>query len=103
MKREYLPIEALPAWAKLNGISFNGVAFERFRSEDGTDKGSGVVATEEKYNGDPESEESTAEMLITVPLDMVLSLGLVQNYAKSDRYLREVLEAVGDYGKVWRS
>ncbi|KAL1885435.1 hypothetical protein Plec18167_000929 [Paecilomyces lecythidis] len=102
MKREYLPIEALPAWARLNGISFNGIAFERFRSEDGTDKGSGVVATEEKYNGDPESEESKPEFLITVPSDMVLSLGLVQNYAKSDRYLREVLEAVGDYGKTAR-
>ncbi|KAJ9351864.1 hypothetical protein C8Q69DRAFT_267476 [Paecilomyces variotii] len=102
MKREYLPIEALPAWSKLNGISFNGVAFERFQAEDGTDKGSGVVATEEKYNGDPESEESKPEFLITVPPDMVLSLDLVQNYAKSDRYLREVLEAVGDYGKTAR-
>ncbi|KAL2004113.1 hypothetical protein VTN02DRAFT_6577 [Thermoascus thermophilus] len=102
MKRQFLPIEALPAWAKLNGITFNGVAFQRFRSEDGTDKGSGVVATESKFGGDPENEDTKPEYLITVPRDMVLSLGLVENYAKSDRYLKEVLDAVGDYGRTAR-
>lgn len=100
MKRQCLPIEALPAWARFNGITFNGVAFQRFRSEDGTDKGSGVVATETKFGGDPENEDTGPEILITVPRDMVLSLGLVESYAKSDRYLKEVLEAVGDHGRV---
>lgn len=101
MKRQYLPIEALPAWARLNGITCHGVAFERFRSaDDGADKGSAVIAKEAKYNGDPASEESRPEILIRVPPDMVLSLALVDSYAKSDRYLREVLEAVGEYGRV---
>ncbi|KAL1969478.1 hypothetical protein VTN77DRAFT_8916 [Rasamsonia byssochlamydoides] len=102
MKRQYLPIEALTSWARLNGITFHGVAFEHFRSTDGTDKGSAVIAKEGKYNGDPESEESRPEILIRVPPDMVLSLSLVDSYAKSDRYLREVLEAVGDYGRTAR-
>jgi hypothetical protein len=100
MKRQYLPIEALPAWTRLNDITLHGVAVEHFRSTDGTDKGSAVIAKEEKYNGDPASEESRPEILIKVPPDMVLSLPLVDNYAKSDRYLRQVLEAVGDYGRV---
>lgn len=35
--------------------------------------------------------------LMTVPAHLVLSLENVWIYAKSDRYLKEVLEAVGDY------
>lgn len=100
LQRQYLPIEALPAWARLNGIICHGVAFECFQSSDGTDKGSAVIAKEEKYNGDPASEDSRPEILIRVPPDMVLSLELVDSYAKSDRYLREVLDAVGEYGRV---
>lgn len=100
MKRQYLPVEALASWARLNGVTFHGVAFERTRSADGTDKGSAVIAKEERNNGDPASEESRPEILIRVPQDLVLSLSLVDNYAKSDRYLRQVLEAVGDYGRV---
>ncbi|KKA20475.1 SET domain protein, partial [Rasamsonia emersonii CBS 393.64] len=102
LQRQYLPIEALPAWARLNGIICHGVAFECFQSSDGTDKGSAVIAKEEKYNGDPASEDSRPEILIRVPPDMVLSLELVDSYAKSDRYLREVLDAVGEYGRTAR-
>jgi len=110
MKRQYLPIEVLPAWARLNGITFHGVAFEKLVASSSTsdpdaaeDKGSAVVATEEKYNGDPgddDDENSRAEILIRVPPDMVLSLGFVENCAKVDPYLRDVLEAVGEYGRV---
>lgn len=110
MKRQYLPIEALPAWARLNGITFHGVAFEKLVASSSNsdpdaaeDKGSAVVATEEKYNGDPgddDDETSRAEILVKVPPDMVLSLRFVEDCAKVDRYLRDVLEAVGDYGRV---
>lgn len=37
---------------------------------------------------------------MTVPPDMVLSLDLVHEFAKSDPYLRGVLEASGDFGWV---
>ncbi|KAF7597554.1 hypothetical protein BBP40_000032 [Aspergillus hancockii] len=33
---------------------------------------------------------------------MILSLRLVEDHAKSDRYLREVLDAVGDFGRTAR-
>ena len=93
MKREFLPVEALPPWARLNGLSVSDVAFRRLQAEDGTDKGSAIVATEAKGNGDMPSD-----VLLRIPSDLVLSLEAVD--AKSDRYLREVLEAVGDFGKV---
>jgi len=95
MKREFLPVEALPPWARLNGLSVSDVAFRRLQAEDGTDKGSAIVATEAKGNGDMPSD-----VLLRIPSDLVLSLEAVDAYAKSDRYLREVLEAVGDFGKV---
>ena len=100
MRPEYLPIETLPAWARLNGVSPFGVAFRRLQADNGTDKGCAVVATKDKSNGDPESDSAHPEILLSVPSDMVLSLESVHNYAKSDRYLREVLEAVGDFGRV---
>lgn len=97
MRQQDLPIDTLPAWARLNGVSLSGVVFRRLQADDGTDKGCAVVATEARGDGD---DHSHPEVLISVPSDMVLSLESVSNYAKSDRYLREVLEAVGDFGRV---
>lgn len=101
MKRRYLPIEAMPVWARLNGIRFDGVAIERFCSHGGTDKGAAVVTKCEKFNGDPVNDHYfSPETLISVPPDKVLSPSLVESYSKSDRSLKELLEAIGDYGKV---
>ena len=84
---------ALPVWAKLNGVEFHGVDIERL-TDHGIDKGSAVVATRDLTGKDG------TEQLMLVPKDMILSLEAVANYAKSDKHLREVLEAVGDYGRV---
>ncbi|PYH99684.1 SET domain protein [Aspergillus ellipticus CBS 707.79] len=97
MKREYLAIETLSPWTKLNGIAVQGIAFRKLRAEDGTDKGSAIVATEERQSG-----EEAGNVLLRVPSDLVLSLGFVEDYAKSDRQLREVLEAVGEFGRTAR-
>lgn len=97
MKREYLPIDALPAWARLNGVSLSGVTFRRVEAEDGSDKGSALVATEDR-----ETEDSGPDVLLQIPPDLILSLDTVGIYAKSDPYLREVLEAVGEFGTVSR-
>jgi hypothetical protein len=94
--RQFLPIDALPAWAKLNGISFHDVEIKRIQTDDGIDKGSAVVTTCPKYSepgGDP-------QILMVVPPELVLSLDLVHICAKSDRYLKEVLDAVGEFGTV---
>ena len=98
MKREYLPLGSLPAWLRLNGIDTNGVAFERLgSSESGADKGNALVATENKSSSD---SDAVPEVLFRIPGDLVLSLETVHDYSKSDQDLREVLEAVGDFGRV---
>lgn len=97
MKRQLLPIEALPAWIKLNGISFRDVEVKRMVTDDGIDKGAAVLTTCAKESKEGSSEP---EILMAVPRDLVLSLDLVHTCAKSDRYLREVLEAMGEFGKV---
>lgn len=93
MRRQTLPLAALPVWAKLNGIEFNGVGIERL-TDHGSDKGSTVMAKRDL----PGKGENGQLML--VPEDTILSLEAVGNHAKSDKHLREVLEAVGDYARV---
>lgn len=67
-------------------------------------KGAAVVATVERSLDEAEATENDhdeeATSLIKVPSDMILSLEGVMDYAKSDRYLKEVLEVVGDFGRV---
>ncbi|KAI7973630.1 hypothetical protein EIK77_004236 [Talaromyces pinophilus] len=94
LNRPLLPIEALPTWARLNGIKFNDIEFAKLEF------GSGIVAkTDKEYSSAQETEEKP-EILMSVPPDMVLSLDLVHELAKSDPYLRGVLEASGDFGWV---
>jgi hypothetical protein len=98
MKREHISLENLKPLARLYGVSLRGVTFGKLRAEDGTDKGGAIIATQEKQSVDDESPEE--DVLIKIPSDMVLSLEMVHDRAKYDRHLGEVLEAVGDFGKV---
>lgn len=102
MKRQFLPIGALSAWAKLNDVGFHGVEVKQIQTDDGVDKGSAVVATETREPKDTVSspEEIEALTLMKIPSDLVLSLERVETYAKSDRYLREVLDSIGGFGMV---
>lgn len=94
LNRLFLPIEALPAWARLNGIKFNDIEFQKLKF------GSGIVAKADKEYSSAQEAEGEPEILMTVPPDMVLSLDLVHEFAKSDPYLKAVLEASGDFGWV---
>ena len=88
MRREVLPVQALPMWAKLNGVDFNGVEVTPLPGS----RGSGLVTRAQRNDRSP--------ILITVPTDLVLSLENVWISAKSDEHLKEVLEAVGEYARV---
>ena len=88
MHRETLPPDSSSPWANLNNIELNGVKISLLQKS----RGSGVVATREL------SEDNA--VLMTIPQELLLSLDNVWVYAKADRYLREVLEAVGDYARV---
>lgn len=88
MYRETLPIDKLGAWAQLNNVEINGVSVITLQGN----RGSGLVATAEISINNP--------LLMTIPNDLVLSLENVWLYAKSDKHLRQTLEATGDYSRV---
>lgn len=88
MHLEKLPVSAIPAWVKVNGISFNGVTISKLTD----DRGLGVI-------GDGGNSYRTGPLML-VPADLILSAQNVFTFAKSDKHLREILEAAGDYSKV---
>ncbi|OAX78546.1 hypothetical protein ACJ72_07145 [Emergomyces africanus] len=104
MRREYLPIDALAAWARLNSVEFHDVKVTRLRSEDGNDKGSAIVATAKQTSQElnPGAQAAHPKFLMTIPPDLVLSLDLVETCAKADRHLKEVLEAMEDFARTAR-
>ena len=87
MRRQTLDIEAFPAWAKFNHIVFNGIDISELPG-----KGHGFTVNSER-------DEKSA-VLVEVPKDLILSLENVWVLAKADKHLRELLHAVGDYGRV---
>jgi hypothetical protein len=95
MRRHCLPIEHLRAWATLNDVKFNDTCVERITNPDGQHKGAGLFAAR-----DFEMSLDFETFLLSVPHELVLSMDLVHDYAKSDGHLRDVLEAVGEFGRV---
>ena len=89
MHREILPIENLSTWARLNNVSFRRAEVVPLPGS----RGSGLVATTHKNSDDL--------VLLKVPKDLILSLENVWMYAKSDKHLKEVLETVGEYARVF--
>lgn len=88
MKR---PVSEFPAWAEFNGITFNGVQIGPLPGYE--ERGSTVIAKRQLTAG----QEGA---LITVPRDLILSRQNIEVFAKADRHLKEVLEALGDFGRV---
>ncbi|EKV06264.1 SET domain protein [Penicillium digitatum] len=100
MKREYITIETLPAWQRLNGIVTQGISVHKIGSDQhGADKGSALIATETQMSSE---NDAKPKILLQVPPELVLSLETVQNQAKTDGHLRDVLEAIGDFGRTAR-
>lgn len=90
MRREQLPITALPAWCKLNDVSFLDVSIQEL----GT-KGYGIAA-EKALSSEKETFDIPA--LLLVPKDLILSREFIDEHAKVDQHFRQLLEATG--GKV---
>ena len=88
MRWETLHIDQLATWTRLNHVEFEGVKVSALQGN----KGSGLVTTVERSTKNP--------LLMTVPNDLVLSLENVWVHAKSDKHLRQVLEATEDYARV---
>lgn len=88
MHLQKLPVSAIPAWVKINDISFNAVTISQLTG----DRGLGVV-------GDGGYSDRTGPLML-VPANLILSVQNVFIFAKSDQHLREVLEAAGDDSRV---
>jgi hypothetical protein len=81
------PISELEQWANLNDAIFHNVK----PASAGDNRGSGLIATKD-LNGDEENEP-----LLVIPRDLVLSKETVELLSKSDKDLRTLLEALGDF------
>jgi hypothetical protein len=85
------PIDALPAWAAFHGVSFNGVKVGPLPGLE--ERGSTVIAARDLHGGN-------VEPLLVVPKDLIISRQNIDLLAKADRHLRELLDALGDFGRV---
>jgi hypothetical protein len=84
-------VDTLPRWATFHGVIFNGVTVGPLQGYE--ERGSTVIA-------DRELEGGKVEPLLVVPKDLIISRLNIDLHAKSDRQLREVLDAIGDFGRV---
>jgi len=90
MRRAELSISDLPAWCKLNDVTFFHI--------DITDLGTkGYGLSTKRALPSPEQSLNTPSLLI-IPNDLVLSREAVTEYIKVDQHLRQLLEVAG--GKV---
>lgn len=85
------PIATLPKWASFHGVSFNGVKVGPLPGFE--DRGSTVIADRELQGG-------KVEPLLVVPKELIISRENIELLAKADRHLREVLDAIGEFGRV---
>lgn len=85
-----LPPEAFNPWAQLNDVKFHDVKPGRIAG-----RGSALIASKAVTN----SAEG-AECLLTVPRDLILGQEQISEQAKVDRDFRELLESLGDFGRV---
>ncbi|KAK4168818.1 hypothetical protein QBC43DRAFT_81382 [Cladorrhinum sp. PSN259] len=81
-----LPIEDLPAWARLSTVSFSGVTVTKTAG-----KGYGVFAMKAMT-----AAEGTLDtpVLFTVPRELALNTNAIDEYAKEDKKFRQLLDAV---------
>ncbi|KAF1945893.1 SET domain-containing protein [Clathrospora elynae] len=87
------PIDVLPTWAAFHGVEFNGVKIGPLPGYE--DRGSTVIADRTLAGGN-------VEPLIFVPKDLIISRHNIDLVAKSDHHLREIIEAIGDFGRTTR-
>lgn len=86
-----VPVSALRVWADLNDVTLNAISVGPLPGFEL--RGSTVIA-------DGALSSGNAEPLMIIPRDLVLSLEAVRMHAKSDQHLRELLDALADFGRV---
>ncbi|KAF2005547.1 SET domain-containing protein [Amniculicola lignicola CBS 123094] len=87
------PITTFHTWAQFNGARFNSIKVGRLPGFE--HRGSTIIATRDLAGG-------SEEPLVVVPKDLIVSRQNVELFAKSDLHLKELLEALGDFGRTTR-
>ncbi|KAL9108221.1 MAG: hypothetical protein Q9227_006959 [Pyrenula ochraceoflavens] len=93
MKRQIAPMSRLTEWANFYGAKFHNAQIQQTQ-----DKGGALVA----LRAVPEDADVLYRVLLTVPQELVLSLAFVQEQAKYDKHLRDILDALREFGKTAR-
>jgi hypothetical protein len=78
------------AWLRHNGVKFCAIEPKII---DG--RGTALVASE-----DLQSSSLTSQEILTIPKEMVLSIETVHSHSLFDQDLKQVLESLGDWGRV---
>jgi hypothetical protein len=85
------PIGALPRWANFHGVKFKGIKVGPLPGFE--ERGSTVIA-------DRELDGDEVNPLLVVPKDLIISRSNIELLAKADHHLQEVLNTIGDFGRV---
>ena len=92
MRQTSLPLQNVHVWAHFNDVKLLQASVEpHIIDKDGNDKGGGLQATADHAEGHP---------FIAVPLDLVLSKERVEQCAKADQHLKELIEATPALAQV---
>jgi len=86
-----LSVDLLPSWAAFNNVRLDGIKIAPMPGFE--DRGSTIVARRHL-------DQRHDQPIMTIPSDLILSLGRVQEHAKADADFRQVLEALADFGRV---
>ncbi|KAF2710208.1 SET domain-containing protein [Pleomassaria siparia CBS 279.74] len=87
------PIDTLPIWAQFHGVKFHGIEIGVMKGLE--DRGSTVIAAHDLAGGGEGP-------LIFVPKELIISRQNIELMAKADQHLRQVLDAIGDFGRTTR-
>lgn len=92
MRYSNISTDQLEPWATLNDVELRGVKISpAIITEDGIDKGGGILSTATHEPGD---------VLLSISKDLILSKETVSQCAKTDKHLRDLTEALSDFIQV---
>jgi hypothetical protein len=96
MRRAPVTIDTLAEWIETNGVQLNNVAVVPL--EEG--RGNGVIVTRAT---NIEKDQRDSYFLISVPRCLILGKETAYAYAKEDKHLAVLFDAMGEFAEVRKS
>jgi len=95
MQRAQLPITALPAWAKLNDVSFIDISIQDLQSTKGYGLATNRALPVSSDLKSPSNDDDVPINLLIIPHDLILSTEAIEEHGKVDHHFRELLDVAG--------